>query len=76
MVCTSGAAAAKLELFGFRYQCDNVTVFAASDAISSDNWRKIEVTLNSANEAYLMPRLVAEGKGRVWFDNIQLKKRE
>ncbi len=44
---------------------------AASHGLCGDNdWTRLEVELDSGEQAYLMPYLVLKGAGTAWFDDV------
>lgn len=64
---------ARLELAGYEYTYNNIIHNAASPPVSGDrSWTPAAVELDSADEAYLMPKLVLYGPGTAWFDDVQL----
>ena len=67
--------AAKIEFAGYAYSYNNISHMASSCELhGSNDWTKLEVELNSGDQAYLMPYLVLEGSGTAWFDDVRLEK--
>ncbi|MCE9613909.1 MAG: hypothetical protein K8T26_06500 [Lentisphaerae bacterium] len=64
---------ARLELAGYAYTYENISHQAASRGLDDTcEWTRLDVELNSGEQAYLMPSLVLEGPGCAWFDDVQL----
>lgn len=62
---------ALVELAGYAYTYDNISHKAASPALCGDtDWTRLEVELDSGDQAYLMPYLVLVGAGTAWFDDV------
>ncbi|MFA6292235.1 MAG: hypothetical protein WC637_10660 [Victivallales bacterium] len=67
--------AAKIELAGFAYTYNNISHKGASCELrNNSDWIRLEVELDSGEQAYLMPYLVLEGAGTAWFDDVRLAK--
>jgi len=65
---------ARLELASYEYHYDNVMDAQVSPAVrGTRDWTYVEVTLDSGEEAYLMPKLVLYGPGHAWFDDVLLE---
>jgi len=63
--------AAKIELAGYAYTLTNISHRASSGELcGSKEWTRLEVELDSGDQAYLMPYLVIEGPGSAWFDDV------
>ena len=67
--------AAKIELAGYAYTYNNISHKAASCELrNSSDWTRLEVELDSGEQAYIMPYMVLEGTGTAWFDDVMLEK--
>ncbi len=65
---------ARLELASIEYTYANVIDQATSGGVSGTNdWTRVDVTLDSGEEAYVIPKLVLYGGGTAWFDDLVLK---
>ena len=65
---------AKIELAGYAYSHANISHKAASRALyGTGDWTRLEVELDSGDQAYLMPYLVLEGDGTACFDDVYLE---
>jgi len=62
---------AKIELAGYAYTYNNISHEASSAKLrGSQDWTRLEVELDSGEQAYLMPYLVLVGSGAAWFDDV------
>ncbi len=69
----AAAGGARLELAGFAYTYRNISHQAASaDLRGTTDWTRLEVELESGEQAYVMPFLVLDGPGTAWFDDVRL----
>jgi len=65
---------ARLELYSYEYTYPNVINTAASQDLAGDqDWTRVEVELDSGDQAYLMPRMMLHGPGEAWFDDLLLE---
>jgi len=65
---------ARLELYSYEYTYANVINTAASPDLTGDqDWTRVEVELDSGDQAYLMPRMLLHGPGQAWFDDLLLE---
>lgn len=64
---------ARLELESFEYTQSNVIERALSAPVCGESeWTRVDVVLDSGDEAYVLPRLVLYGPGTAWFDDLRL----
>jgi len=64
---------ARLELASVEYTYANVIDQAVSAPVNGTrDWTRVEVVLNSGDEAYVVPKLVLYGGGTAWFDDLLL----
>jgi hypothetical protein len=64
-----------LELYTYEYSYSNVLDLAQSEkATGSSDWTRLQVELDTAEERYIMPRLLLYGRGRAWFDDVLLER--
>ena len=65
--------AARIELAGYAYTYNNISHKADSCELrNSNDWTRLEVELDSGDQAYLMPYMILEGPGTAWFDDMCL----
>jgi hypothetical protein len=65
---------ARVELGSYEYTFTNFIDLAGSENVcGTSDWTRVEVTLDSGDEAYLMPKMVLYGPGTAWFDDVCLE---
>jgi len=66
---------ARLELTGIEYSFTNAIEVAHSEKLTGTrDWTLLQVELDSADEAYLLPRFVLYDAGQAWFDDAKLER--
>ena len=64
---------ARIELAVYEYRYTNISGQAASRSLTGTTaWTRLEVELDSGDQAYVMPYLVLDGTGTAWFDDVCL----
>jgi hypothetical protein len=65
---------ARIELAAIQYSQHNIVDYGRSIHISGDRkWTRVVAELDTAEEAYVIPRLVLYGPGTAWFDDLNLE---
>ncbi|MCC6581083.1 MAG: hypothetical protein IT440_11645 [Phycisphaeraceae bacterium] len=64
---------ARLELASFEYTFNNIIDVACSRNVTGDtDWTCVEADLLVGRQRYVLPKMVLQGQGMAWFDDLEL----